>query len=110
MLGLAEFFLQLNDFFVGDVGRTVTHDRGILAGKKDVASMDGVPLCPFHQNKAIRLAKMIEEMIDIKLRERDRKHHFDHSKPPEEHQNELQRSLVDQNQMRAIQVNLAGAI
>jgi hypothetical protein len=29
-----------------------------------------------HHNKASRVAKMIEEMMDIKLRPHDREHHF----------------------------------
>lgn len=62
------------------------------------------------QDKTRRVAKMIEEMMDIKLREHDRKHHFDHSKPPEDHEQELQRSMVDQNSLRGIQANLANAI
>jgi hypothetical protein len=36
---------------------------GNSAEKKDVGSTEGVPLCPPHQDKAIRSAKMIEEMI-----------------------------------------------
>lgn len=53
---------------------------------------------------------MIEEMMDIKLREHDRKFHTDAGGDAEKFGAEMNRSMADQNSLRAIQSNLAGAI
>jgi hypothetical protein len=60
------------------------------------------------QNKAGRVAKMIEEMMDIKLRQHDREHHF--KGDDKKHVAELHNSLADQNQLHASRATLSGAI
>ena len=60
------------------------------------------------QNKASHAAKMIEEMMDIKLRHHDREYHF--KGDDKEHAAELHNSLADQNQLQALRANLSGAI
>jgi hypothetical protein len=60
-----------------------------------------------HHDKAVHVAKMIEEMMDLKLREHDRRHH---PGPDANFPHAIQRGLEDQNRLRAIQVNLPDAI
>lgn len=61
-----------------------------------------------HQNHAASIAKMIEQMIDIKLRAHDRKHHFKGT--DEQFRSNANDSLVDQQELRAIQINLVDTI
>lgn len=51
---------------------------------------------------------MIEQMIDIKLRAHDREHHFQGT--DEQFRASAQNSVVDQNELRAIRINLADTI
>jgi hypothetical protein len=90
-----------------DRGQTPRLDAGdfYLTGTRQADSLWVMS----NQDKANQVAKLIEEMIDLKMRYHFRDQHSANL-PPEEHQAELQKSLVDSNRLNAIRNTLPGAI